>query len=102
MYVSSEQSSADVQYLAKHEWRDFVESSSLEIFGNLQAQSWASGSRWPCLSRGIGQDGLQRSFQPQPFCDSVSEPLASVQAEMFMYVYTVRLKQTVVNVVRTT
>lgn len=25
-------------------------------------QSWATGSRWPCLRRGVGPDDLQRSF----------------------------------------
>lgn len=34
--------------------------------------SWATGSRGPCLIRGVTVGDLQRSLQPQPHCDSVA------------------------------
>ena len=33
--------------------------------------SRATGSRWPCLSRGVGQMTSRCPCQPQPFCDSL-------------------------------
>jgi len=40
--------------------RGIVEYPSLEILKNVWTESWVSSSRWPCLSRGIGLDDLQR------------------------------------------
>ena len=34
-------------------------------------RSWATGSRWPCLSRRLDQMTSRGPRQPQPFCDSV-------------------------------
>lgn len=33
--------------------------------------SWATSTRWPCLSRCLDQMTSKRPFQPQPFCNAV-------------------------------
>lgn len=44
--------------------------SSLDTFKSFL--DMVLGSTWPCLSREVGHDALQRSFQTQPSCDSVN------------------------------
>ena len=46
--------------------------SGVSILGGIQNTSrQVRGSRWLCLSRGLGLDHLQRSLPPPPFCESV-------------------------------
>ena len=49
--------------------RGVAESPSLETFRTRV--DTVLRTRWPCLSRGVGLDDLQRSLPPQPFCESV-------------------------------
>lgn len=43
----------------------------LSILGDIKTSGWATGSRWPCLSRGVGPDDLWRSFPTSTIlCDS--------------------------------
>ncbi|KAK4830026.1 hypothetical protein QYF61_008289, partial [Mycteria americana] len=51
--------------------REAMDSPSLEIFKAIWTHSWATGSRWLCLSRWLDQLISRCPFQPQLFCDSV-------------------------------
>lgn len=48
--------------------RGIVKFLSVEIF--KKSFGHIPSSRQPCLSRGVGSDGLQRSLPNSPFCDS--------------------------------
>lgn len=48
---------------------EIAKSPSLEIFKRFLHTVCMNSPRWSYLNRGLGPDDLQRSFQPQPFCD---------------------------------
>lgn len=49
-----------------------VESSLLEIFKSSPKWPWATGYKWPFLSRGLCKRTSRGPSQPQPVCDFVT------------------------------
>ena len=51
--------------------RKVVQSPSLEIFKGIWTKSWAMGSAWPLLSRGLDQMTYRGPCQPKLLCSYV-------------------------------